>query len=278
MLSALNPIENYRAATELVSLLTKRRALLVEMVRRDMIDQYAGQFFGAVWLILHPIILIGVYVMLFSFIFKIQMDPAAGYRYDYTVYILSGLIPWIALAGAIGRSATALTGHANLVKQVVFPIEILPIKVAIASALLAVVGSIVLIWYVCLRFGVPPVTYLLLPVLILMQISFMSGLTMLFSSIGIFMRDMKDFTQVAVIVGVYFVPAVYLPNWAPEAFRPFLNANPLSHIIWCYQDALFFGQIQHPDSWIIFALMALILPVLGYRLFTKLRPSFGDFL
>lgn len=278
MLTALNPLELLTSMRLLTRSMIRNRALLMEMVRRDWVDPFAGQVFGAVWLIVHPALIVGVYVFLFNVIFKVQLPADGGYKYDYTVYLLSGLVPWIAMAQAMGRSATTLTGHSNLVKQVVFPVEILPVKVAIASVITGFVGVAIILWYTCLRFGMPPATYLLLPLLLVMLVGFVAGLNMIVSTIGVFVRDMKDFMQMIVIVGVYFIPAVYMPGWAPEAFQTFLNLNPLSHIIWTFQDALFFGEIRHPTSWVVFGLMATLLPFIGYTFFRRLRPNFADFL
>ena len=64
-----------------------------------------------------------------------------------------------------------------------------------------------------------------------------------------YFRDVKDFVQVFCIAGMYLMPVVYLPKMVPGVFRPLLNLNPFSYMVWCYQDACYFGRFEHPWAW-----------------------------
>jgi lipopolysaccharide transport system permease protein len=76
--------------------------------------------------------------------------------------------------------------------------------------------------------------------------------------------------------GVYVLPIVYLPTWVPPIFRPLLILNPLSAVIWVYQDVLYFGRIQHPNAWYAFFVLSILAFVVGHRLFQRLKPYFGS--
>ncbi len=83
-----DPRRNLQAFYELVLLLTRHRQLTIEMARRELTDRYAGQIFGILWTIGHPLVLMSVYAFIFSVVFKIKISDAA-LPLDYTTYILS---------------------------------------------------------------------------------------------------------------------------------------------------------------------------------------------
>jgi lipopolysaccharide transport system permease protein len=278
MLTFAHPLVNLRAFAELVRILARYRALTMELARREILEQYAGQMLGGVWAVVHPIFLIGLYVFVFVVVFKTKIGGSYEMPYDYTMYLLSGLIPWLSFQQSMMRACSTLTSSASLVKQVVFPIEVLPAKSVLASLVPQLVGLAVLLSYVCWTFGVPHSTYLLLPLLLAIQLLAMTGVAFALAVFGAYLRDTKDFVQVLSIMGIYLMPVVYLPSWVPPLFKPIIYANPFSYMAWCYQDALYFGRLEHPWAWVIFTLWALLSFTLGYRVFRRLKPQLGNVL
>lgn len=269
---------HFQAFLEVITLLRRHRELTLEMARREIFDRYSGQFLGAYWAIGHPLFLMGLYVFIFAFVFKQKIGGTYDLPLDYTAYLLSGLIPWMSIQEAMIKSCSAISGSAALVKQTVFPIEALPAKGVVSSLLTQVVGSIMLIAYVLLTHGSLPWTYALLPLLMVLQIGIMLGTAFLLSALGVFVKDTKDVVQLLALAGMYLLPIFYLPDWVPRLFKPLLYVNPFSHVIWCYQDALYFGRIDHPWSWLVTTLLAFFGLVFGYRTFRLMKPSFGNVL
>jgi len=267
-----------QAFHEIAQLLTKHRQLTIEMARREITDRYMGQIFGAFWAIAHPLVFMGVYVFIFAFVFKVKVGGTVDLPLNYTVYLLSGLIPWLCVQEALSKNTTAITGNANLVKQVVFPIEILPVKGVLSSLFTECIFLFFLVIYVLAVYRFLPWTYCTIPVLVFFQALGMIGISYILSAVCVYFRDLKDFVQVFVVIGVYLIPAFYLPEFVPSSFRPLLYLNPFSHLIWCYQDALYFGRFDHPWAWWIFIVTSVAIFYLGYRVFRKLKLMFGNVL
>lgn len=269
---------NASAFREILRLLTKHHDLTLEMARREISDRYVGQAFGMVWAVGHPLFMIGVYVFIFAFVFKTKVGGTLDMPLDYTTYILAGLVPWMAFQDSMSKSCSAVTANAGLVKQVVFPLEILPAKGVLASLVSALVSMLILLGYVLITQGGGFLTYLLLPLLIVLQILSMLGISYALAAVGAYFRDMKDFVQLFCIAGIYLMPVFYLPEMVPSLFKPLLYLNPFSYMIWCYQDVIYFGRFQHPVAWFVFPLMSILVFVIGYRLFRKLKNGFGNVL
>lgn len=270
--------EGRGALGELVALAIRHRELTWAMTKRDVSDRYAGQLLGSVWAIGHPLVLMAVYVFVFSYVLRVKIGGTLELPLDYTVYILSGLIPWLAFLESMTKATAVITSNASLVKQVVFPIEVLPVKSVIASLIPPAIATLVLGGYVLVTHGSLPWTYALLPGLFALQVIAMIGVAYLLSSVAVYVRDLKDVVQVFGLVGLYIIPVFYLPSWAPKVFAPFLYANPFSYMIWCYQDALYFGRFEHPLAWLVFPATAAIGFFGGYAVFRRLRTRFGNLL
>lgn len=233
---------------------------------------------GVAWSVGHPLFLILLYVFVFNFVFRQTVGGTEDLPRDFTTYLLSGLVPWMAVQESMARSCTSINGKVDLVKQAVFPIELLPLRVVLASHQSMLVSLTCLIIYQLIKYQSLPVTMFLLPLLLLIQIVFCAGVGYAFSSIAAYLKDLKDIIQVLSTAGIYLVPVFYLPAWVPATFKPLLDINPLSHLIWCYQDVLYYGSFGHPTSWAVSSALAAIVFIAGSSIFQKLRVGFGNVL
>jgi len=267
------------AARLTARLLTRHRELTWEMTKRELSDRYAGQFFGPAWVVGHPLLLMALYVVLFAYVFPARVGTAADS--GLTVYILAGLMPWMTFSEAMAKSTQVVVGNANLVRQVVFPLEVLPVKTVLASSISQVVATVLLLAYIAVADSELSWFACLVVPLFMVQIAAMAGVCYLLSAVGAYFRDLKDVVQVFLSAGLFLAPILYVPDVLarlPEPLRLVLALNPFSHLVWCYQDALYFGAIVHPLSWLVTLLLAFGIFVAGFTVFERLRVMFGEIL
>ena len=277
--SALNPLANARALGELFGLLRRHRTLTLELTKREIGERYAGQVLGSAWAIGHPLALMLIYVLVFTFIFKMNVQSIPGAQLGYAVHMLSGLIPWMAFQESMTRGATAVTGQANLVKQVVFPVEVLPIKGVLVALVTQMISVVLLMVYVALAEQTVYWTYLLLPYLFVVQAMAMAGVAMIAASVGVYFRDLKDFIQVVSTALLFLMPVFYSEKTIDQpAVQTILAFNPFCHLVWCYRDALYYGSITYPVSWVVLTVLALLVFCVGHRTFRQLKTMFGNVL
>jgi lipopolysaccharide transport system permease protein len=263
-------------ATDAFGRLYRNRALTFALAKREITDKYTRQVLGSVWAIGHPLIQVCVYIFLFQIVLKQRMGGTADMPLDFVAYLLSGLIPWLAVQESLNKGSTVITSNANLVKQVVFPLDVLPVKSVLACFMTQLVGTLCLTLYVLLDHGTLRWTYALVPALWVLQAVGMAGIVFAISALGVYVRDIKELVQVFSVVGMYLVPIVYRPDQVPEQIQPLLKFNPFSHLVWCYQDACYFQRFEHPWSWLVFPAGAVLTFLLGYSLFRKLQTHFGS--
>jgi homopolymeric O-antigen transport system permease protein len=273
-----NPIRLAGDVSGGIRLVLANRDLVVAMAYRELRSRYAGQFTGSFWIVGHPLFQLLLFVFIFGVVFKQRIGGSYELPGDYTTYMLSGLVPWLSVSSLLAAACNSVVGNANLVKQFTFRTELLPVKDVAISMIFWMVGISILIIYGLAFDHSLPWTYVLLPAVLGLHLMFVIGIAWLLSSVSVFVRDIKDVITVAITAGIYVLPIVYLPQWVPGAFRPFITINPFSALIWVYQDTLYFGRIEHPLAWIFFSAMAVALFGLGFRVFGRLKAQFGSVL
>ena len=256
----------------------RNRALIAELVRRDLKGGHAGHGFGSVWIYVQPLVVVVTFILIFGVVMGARIAQTTTFPGDYTSYILAGLVPWLLMANALGRAPGVFVANANLVKQVVFPIETLPIASAIACFLVFAPSYALMLIYKLVFGGGLPQLVVLLPVVLVMHALLIVGLMLILSVVTPVVRDAREIVTIYTAISMYFTPAIYLPDWVPRLLRPILWVNPFTYVVWVYQDVLFFGRIDHAASWIVFAGMAFTAFAGGLFVFRKVRPYLGNVL
>lgn len=257
---------------EFITLFLRYRNLIYALSKKELTDRYAGQMFGLFWIFVHPALVVSVYLFLFGFVLKSKIAFEAE-GMNYPIYLLSGLLPWLGFVEGMSRWPVSVTSKSSLVKQVVFPIEILPVINVIVPLFTQAIMMSLFITFASVMSGLPVALYLL-PFAVAVQVLQMLGLAYLMSAIGVYFKDLKDFVQVFTNLGVYLAPIVYMPGMLPAPVEPLVGFNPFTHIIRCYRD-VFDGTISI-GSWSISLILGLTIFLLGWRTFRKTRPYFGS--
>jgi len=258
---------------------TRHRELVLGLTRRELTSPFAGSAFGVAWALLHPLLQMGIYLVVFTSVFEVRFGGAME-GLDYPTYILSGMASWLGWAALLSAACTTVVGSASLVKQADFPAQILPLRTVLTTLVPHAISLTVLVVFALVRRSSLPWTAALLPVAVGLHAVAMLGAASLLGALCVFVRDVKEVVTVFTAMGIFLTPAFYTPEMiagAPGAFGTVLALNPFTHFLQIYRDCLFWGEV-HPVSWAVSAGLALILTVVGTRAFARLRIFFGNFL
>jgi lipopolysaccharide transport system permease protein len=219
-------------------------------------------------------------LFVFTVVFPARVQAPESYQTDAIVFLMSGIVPWMALSQAVSRATPCIVNNSNIVKQMAFPLELLPLKTLASPVIFFAVSLLCIVAYGgwLSRGAILPVYAVGIPFLIVLSIVTFAGLGLALSAIQVFLRDTKELVSMFFSIGLFLHPILYLPNSVPAAIRPFLYASPFSQLIFCWQDVLFYGEIMRPWAWVAAVAFALFVFILGARLFMGSKPHFGDFL
>jgi lipopolysaccharide transport system permease protein len=247
--------------------LYKHRLLIRTLVGRELKARYRGTVLGFFWSFINPLLLMVVYTVVFGLILDVR-DPTFGGPMFYALFLFCGILPWTWFSASSLESANVLMINGNLIKKILFPAEILPVVTVTAN-------------FIHFVFGKPPTAFaLLLPVVLLVQYIFSLGFSLLISALTVHFRDIRDILGNFMTFWFFATPIVYSFQFGPLAKKPglqkILGFNPMTHIIEGYHDCLYYGQLIHWKRLGITLIVAIVLFLIGYAVFDRLRDSFPE--
>jgi lipopolysaccharide transport system permease protein len=250
------------------------KELIWELVLRDLKGLNKGAFLGYLWLVINPLVQVTAYVIIVSFVFRTRLTTDTG-PLGYALYVLSGMIPWQMMTKAIQESPSLIRERMDLVKQVIYPIETLPLN----SLLISSVGSLValcLFLVLSLLNGSGHWTYFFLPLPLFLLIVFVLGVSWIFSIVGVLIKDLQEIVTVVLVLAIYFSPVILSESMVGNRIWPYILWNPLSHIIICFRDI--FNADLHLWSWIIFAGMSFVVFLMGGWVITRTKLLINEYI
>ncbi len=253
--------------------LWKNRVLLWQTMRHDIRARYVGSVLGLVWLVLYPMFFLGAYAFIYLFVFKVRFELFNAN--EYVVLIFCGLIPFLGFAEALGLGVTAVTGNANLVKNTLFSIEMMPVKAVLVSQCTQVVGTGLLLVAITLVGRLTP-WVLMLPLIWLLQLGFTLGCIWVLSSVNVYVRDLQNIIAILTLILMMVSPIAYTVDMVPASLRAVLAINPLYYMIAAYQDCLFRGRFPSQEVFAVLMGMGLLSFCGGYWFFSRMKKVFID--
>ena len=244
------------------------RGFVTGSVKREFQAKYRNTMLGAAWTVLSPLAMILVYTLIFSQVMRSKLPDASG-QYAYSIYLCAGVLTWGLFAEITARGQNVFLEQGNLIKKISFPRICLPI-IVVANALVnfAIIFGLFVV-FLLLSGQFPGVVFLtLLPVLAL-QVLFAIGLAMVLGVLNVFFRDVGQFFTIATQFWFWLTPVVYPASIIPQEIRPYLEWNPMTPIIQSYQRILVSGLAPEWGRLLLPAVLAVLLCVLGLKLFRK---------
>jgi len=256
-------------------LLWQHRALVAVLVRRELSARYRASFFGYLWSLLNPLLLLLVYAVVFTSIFEPRFpggDP-------YPLFLFTGLLPWLFFSGAVLDSAVSLVDNGPLLAKVMCPPEIFPAVtvlshlvhhlLALPVLLAALAGSAVMGWHPF------PWTVLLLPLALVPWVLLTGGVALATAALAVHFRDLRDLVNHLLNLLFFSSPILYSLQGleVPQLVRRLLHLNPMASVVEVYRDLAFAGRVAGVEKWAIAAAVAVVAWWLGAAVFTRLRET-----
>lgn len=260
------------------------RNLLQKLVARDLRVRYKNSVLGILWSWLNPLFMMVVYTVVF--IYMRRSDDGIIPGREFPVFILCALLPWNFFSGAVMGSIESIVGNAALVKKVYFAREILPLSVVLSNLVnfgisLMILVPMLLVFRIQLSAWV-----LLLPIIIAIQVCLVSGIALILSTLNVFYRDTRAIMDVVMMAWFFVTPIIYPIDILPHSseilgitldiHRWTRILNPMASLVAAYRDVLYFGRLVGLDFLARTAVTSFVVLVIGYAVFLKFSPQFGE--
>lgn len=244
------------------------------MAAREMKGAAKGAVFGLGWIVIRPFIQVAMYVVIVTYIFGARLGPAAG-AFDYALFVLAGLFGWQILQRGLEDSTSLIRERMDILKQVVYPIETLPLTTVLASA---IGPAVVLAVYLVLAFisGKLVWSMLLLPIPLTLLLLLLLGLSWTLMVAGVILKDLREIVAVVLGLLVYLSPVLISQSMVSPRVWNLILLNPLSHVVISFRDVL--EGAFHPVSWCIFAFGTAAALCIGSFVLTRARITINEYI
>lgn len=263
---------------EMLASAWRNRSLIRTLVKREVLGRYKGSALGVLWSFFNPILMLVVYTLVFSVIFKARWPGGSESKTEFALILFSGLLIFNLFSECISRAPGLILANVNYVKKVIFPLEILP-WVALGAAIFHMLISFgVWLLFYLIFFGLPSPTLVLFPIIMVPLVLLTMGLSWLLASLGVYLRDVGQIVGVIVPVLMFLSPIFYPASAFPENYQILLHLNPLTLVIEQARDVLVFGKGINTMVFVIYAAFSMLIAWLGFAWFQKTRKGFADVL
>jgi len=222
------------------------RELLFNMTRKELKVKYKRSVLGFLWSFMTPLIMLAVFGLVFSILARTSMNW-------FVVYLMSGLFPWLFFSNSLMGSVGSVVGNPGLVKKVYFPREVLTLGAIGANIFHFVMQMLILLVFLVIIGWHFSINILYLPLVMLLEIVFTTGLSLFIAAANVYLRDIQHFTEVATMAWFWLTPIVYvigtvmgvLGGW----FKLYL-LNPMTNISELYVYVIYNPRYYAPLSYV----------------------------
>ena len=251
----------------------RRRELVRSLAERELRARYKQAILGFAWAVITPLLLMLVFTLIFPRVAKVTTSGA-----PYPLFAFLGLLPWAFFSTSVSSGGQSILTNMSLLNKVYCPREVFPIaSVGVAGADSAVSVVVLCLLFVVTGF-VPHPDVVWIPLLLVVQIAFTLGVTMVMSAVIVYLRDLRHALPIILQLGLFATPvALSLDDLVPERWQPlYVAINPLAAVIEGYRRTILLGLPPDGQLTAIATASAALVLIGGYALFKRLETGFAD--
>ena len=245
----------------------RQAALLYQLVHRDLTVRYKRSVLGFLWTMLHPLLLMLIFLVVFSNLFRSRAP-------HYETYFLSAYVAWNFFAQTTVNAMASVAWNGPLMKRVRVPPSIFTLS-TVLSGLVNLGLSLVVLFAIMLVVGAPlHATLLFLPVSLLLVGIFTLGASLALTAVSVLFPDVREMVQAGLPALMYLTPIIYPISIVPEHFRWLMKLNPLVYIVEIVRDPVYYGIIPSPATMAVATVVSIGSLAVGWMIFRHLAPRF----
>jgi lipopolysaccharide transport system permease protein len=259
--------------------------ILWQMARRAVLQRYRGSWLGIAWAFLTPLFMLVVYTFIFTRVFTVRWGQAVTEgsvgglgTFEFAVVLFAGLSIHSFFSEVVLSASSVIQSNTNYVKKVIFPLRVLPMVDLLSAAFQLGVSLVILVLFqLAVSKSIPP-TALLAPLAIAPLVVLLAGMAWLLAGLGVYLRDITQILAPLVTALLFLGPVLYPMESFAEGIRPWLKLNPITVPTEAFRDLMIWGVMPDWGDLAVYSIIAVIVFVVGWKLFSAMRPGFADVL
>jgi ABC-type polysaccharide/polyol phosphate export permease len=272
------------SATKRMGELMRYRELMWMLAWRDIRVRYKHSVLGAAWAIVPPAAMMAIFTFVFSEVVQVERARLTGNdTLPYSLFAFSGLVPWMFFANGLTGAIGSLVSNRPLVTKIYFPREVFPLSAIVSAFVDFLIATVVLVALAATLHFYPNGWHFhgtwavaLIPLVILVQVTFMAGLGLLLSMANLFYRDVGFLFRSIIQLWMFVTCVVYELEATATWKRVLIHMNPMTPIIRAYRDCLVHGRSPFDGPFLYASVVAVASLWIGWWWFRRRENEFAE--
>lgn len=250
--------------------------LLRSLVSRELANKYKGTLFGAAWNVINPIFMLLIYSTVFLVVFKARWVVSDTETADYALMLFIGIVTHMFMSEVMSGAVNVIRSNQNIVKKVVFPLELFPLSVVMVAAFNFLIGLLLAFGYAGFSgYIVSYVSLLYVPLGFIVYLVTLCAIAYVLTVLSVFVKDMAQVIPVISLVMLFTSTVFFSVRSAPDAYGKFLYLNPISVIADFFRDLVMKpSPAFEPLLWLF--LVSSFFLFLAVAFYNRVKFSFAD--
>jgi lipopolysaccharide transport system permease protein len=199
-------------------------------------------------------------------------------QFSYSIYLISAILPWTAFSITISRCTTVLTDKKNIISKIYISMPSMPLYISLSETITLFISTGIFIVLLIISGHGLSEYILLVPFIFMLQQLLAYSIGLILSVITVFIKDLKEFVELVLLVWFWFTPIVYVKDMLPEWIKRIIVFNPFYILADSYQNIFLWKKVPDTDGLIVLSVITFSLLFLSYLVYAKLESDVKDFL
>jgi len=243
-----------------------KRELIWHLAITDLKIRYKNSILGFGWTLFEPLLMLTVFYLVFTTIFKTDIE-------NYALYLIIGIVVWNMFARGSSMNTVSILNKSNIVTKLFFPREILIVSTTLTAFLMLVFEFVIIVAFFIGTQFLPPISSLLIiPILGILFILTL-GISLPLSVLNVQLRDVGIIWTVIIQAGFFLTPIIYKLDFLPDNVQQILLINPMTHVIEAAHNLMLYGIYPSISSIIYLIVSTFVILIIGIIIFRKYNPD-----
>ena len=245
------------------------RDLIIVLTEKEIKGRYKNSWLGYAWSVLNPLAFATVYYLAFGVFMRVQIT-------DYPLFLVAGLFPWQWVSHSMSAAPNIFLANATLLKKVRFARHLLVVSAVLSDGLHFLMSIPVILVFLAIYHVAPTWFWLIgVPALTGIQLIMVYGMSLLIASLNLFLRDLDRLTILFMAFLFFLTPIAYTSSMIPERYQVYMYLNPFTPLILNWQQLFLTGTLS-AGGVLAAGMMAALMAIVGYLIYSKLAPKFAE--
>ncbi len=264
-----------------------RRETIRFLVSSNLQAGHRDKVLGHLWSLLDPLFFAAVYFVVFGLLFG---QTSRGHGGSFLIYLVIGVFAWRFMDGSVMQASACIRGRRGLIHEINFPKAVFPISICLSRLYDFLWGQIALLLILLLTGTAFSLHALWVPLVIFLQLLFITGLAFIVAYLGAFFADTVNVVTVGMRLWFYSSPLFYYvedivgpdgnvihKGLIPERYQAIFMLNPVACFFELYRDCL--QRASAPDFAHLgyVACVSVAVLIIGFAVFLRGEGSFAKY-